>query len=839
MSFKTTYILFGLLFGVLAVFLLTQLIGNRSTDQQTYILPSLHDITAPVRTADIDRIEIERTKPKEEKIEFYRDAQNAWRLKDPETRADGSLVDRIVEQVTQAKRIQDADMSQDLAAYGLDAPGSVVKIYKKDSDKPWTVRAGAQSAGDSTAVLYVTSSDSPNEPMAVRKMDLDTLSKSKDEYRSKTLLADSSFDIQSVKFEEPKHDVISLEKDKESHWRFDKPAWGEADYEGETAPAGEQTPKRITGVRDLLQAVSDLRVASEKDFGPTSADDAKLADLGLTKGKEKLQIEVKRQPSVSADSDKKEPLSDTLLIGNKADDKGENLWAKLASERNVVKVPAKKVDEILQALANPSLLRSHELVQLDSAKVDAIDVQAQGHTPFKLRHSGEPAAWKIYEGGKSEPAEDGSVQGLLSALTAKRQVKDFPAFSKTDAELGLDKPTATVSLWLEGIKKEEKKEEKIDETKNEKTKEPEKSKESDKNKDKKEEPKKTAQAEPALKDEKPTVRLVFGKKEKDVVYVRREEGKEVARLAVPATLVDKAAEGRLAYLERKLPSLAANPEITKIAVSQGGNTYEIQKNKDDKTNTWKLTQPKNLAGQSADTTKVEHLLNELRNLQVEKLVAEKPSEKDLERFGLKTPLTKAVVTVTKPDKKTEEVVYTFGKESDDKSNVYARLNQRELVFLAPKVVVDSLQSDLQDTVLLQFDPEKVKGLKLVGWQDVIGNPFTLDLEKSGKEWKSKTPPGYKVDQPGVNAFLAGLNHLKAERSLGKTARPEYKLAVAEGALEVTLTIEGEKTPTVVTVGAGAGSGYYATSSKLPGAFFVVSKAPFEAARARPAFFKHE
>jgi Domain of unknown function (DUF4340) len=842
MNFKTTYVLFAVLFGVLGIFLLTQLFGNRSADQRTYILPSMHDITAPVRTADIDRIEIDRTEKgkQPEKIEFYRDGQNNWRMKEPDTRADTNLVDRIIDQVMQAKRNQEADMSSDLAAYGLDSPSAIVKLFKKDDDKAWTVSEGAASPGDSTAMVYVTTSDSPKDPMAVRKMDLDTLSKPRDEYRSKTLLADSSFDIQSVKFDQPKHDEVSLEKDKENHWRFDKPAWGDADYEGETstAPAGESSPKKITGVRDLLQAVVDLRVANDKDFGPAGASDAKLAELGLEKGKEKLEIEVKRQPSFSADNDKKEPISDKLLIGNKADEKGESLWARLASEHNAVKVPAKKVDEILQAIDNPSVLRNHDLVAFDSAKVDAIDLQPQGQPPIKLRHAGEPVTWKVYEGGKSEAADDSAVQSLLTALTTKHQIKDFPSLSKSDAELGLDKPSAIVAVWVEGLKKEDKKEEKKEEKKEGKAKEASKGKDEAKNKAKKEEPKKPAETEPAFKDPgKPTVRLVFGKKDKDTVYVRREEGKDVTRLAVPATLLDKASEGRLAYLDRKLPALAFSAEISKVSISRGSETYEVQKNKDDKTNTWKIEQPKNLKGRNADSGKVDHLLEELRNLQVDKLVAENPSDTVLERYGLKKPAEKAVVTVTKPDKKTEVFVYDFGNEGEDKSKVYARVNGRDVVFLTPKSTVDALQGDLQDTVVLPFDTAKIKALKLVGWQDIIGNPFTLDLDKNGKEWKAKSPADYKVDQLSLSAFLAGLNHLKAERFLGKTLKPEYKLGVKEGALELTFIVEGEKEPTILSVGAPTGTGYYATCSRMPGEVFVAPKAPFEAARAKPAYFK--
>src|SRR6266849_3892143 len=103
MNFKTTYALFGVLVGVLGVFLLTQLFGKRSQDQDTYVLPSLHDVTTPVRAEDIVRV-------------------------------DSNLVSRIVDQVTRVRKEETADMTPDLKKFGLDAPGSVVTLHRKDSD---------------------------------------------------------------------------------------------------------------------------------------------------------------------------------------------------------------------------------------------------------------------------------------------------------------------------------------------------------------------------------------------------------------------------------------------------------------------------------------------------------------------------------------------------------------------------------------------------------------------------------------------------------------------------------------------------------------------------------
>src|SRR5205085_9000904 len=110
MSFKTTYFLFGILFGVLAIFFLTHLFGTRTQEQQTYVLPGLHDVVDPVRSEAIDRVEIVRNRPKEERIGFYKNAQGVWRLKQPETRADSFLVNRVIDQVINARRDLDADV---------------------------------------------------------------------------------------------------------------------------------------------------------------------------------------------------------------------------------------------------------------------------------------------------------------------------------------------------------------------------------------------------------------------------------------------------------------------------------------------------------------------------------------------------------------------------------------------------------------------------------------------------------------------------------------------------------------------------------------------------------
>jgi hypothetical protein len=859
MNFKTTYILFGLLAGVLVVFGLTQLLGVQSPkDDTVWVFNSLNDRKNLVSSSDIETVQIEHASAQPQKLVFFRNDQG-WQLQEPKVRVDGYAVDRVIDQVKGARKEQKADVSSDLKQFGLDAPKTIVTLKKKGEDNEWKLNIGNESEGSEfEKVIYVTSSDRPTEPMAVKRSELDSVFKDLNSFRSKSLAADSAFDITYLSAQEPKHEPVVLEKNSEGHWRFQKPDFGEADYDGE--PTGTAVPtadKAITGVRDLLQGVADIKVDSDKDFGPTDVPDAKLAEMGLEPGKEKLKLEVKH--TAGSGAEKKEPVEATLYIGNKADDKGEKLYARLENEHSVEMVPAKKVEAVLKGLEKPAALRNRDLVQVESSKVDAVDIKVASDAPIKLRQTGTLSTWELYDAGKAKDTDSGAVQGLLSALTNKRQVKDFPEASKTDAALGLDKPTAVVSLWVEGIKKDEKKDETKDEKKDDSTeakkdeaKDEKKSdskdakkdaKKDDKKADTKKDEKRDPNAEPKLKEEKPTVRLVFGKKDKDVVYVRREAGKDVIRLAVPASLFDKVSEDKLAYLDRRLPVFGTNSDVTKIVLTRGGQTFEMDRVKDDKNpNQWKMVQPKELAGRNAESTKVDRLLGTLSGLQAEKIVAEKAAPADLGRFGLAQPSVKVVLSVAKADKKTEDHTYLFGKEAGDKNRLYAKQGERDLVFEVQKNVIDSLEGDVRDPVVIRFDLNKLKGMKLVGWQEVIGSPFSLELERtSAQSWKCRVPPDFKVDSAKAEALASSLTGLRADRFLGKEPpKPEYQLEVNRGALDLILTVEGEKEPITLTIGGEADPGsYYARSNRLPGEVFVIGKGLLEQVKNRPAYLKQE
>src|SRR5262245_3831814 len=492
MNFKTTYFLFGVLVVVLGVFAATQLLGvKKGGEKEVYVLPSMHqDPKNPVAEKDIDNVEIKWNSPQEESIQLFRRGQK-WVMEKPyPLRLETSQVNNLIREVINAKK-EKANLSSSLKEYHLDAPQMTVTL-RKGSDKEWSLNLGMQSAPDSNMMVYVTSSDRPKEPMAVRCSDLSDLfirdtEKMKDtqdnktvdvervsyryptpvdamkEYLSKDLLAGSgvaSFNaIEQVKLARGDKELI-LRKTGPSQWRYDKPSWGEADFEAPATPIGQTPPKDLVAVKELLNKIEGIRVGSSKDFLPYNASED-VAKLGLETNKPKeLRIEIKRK-----EEGESQPETQVLLIGNKVDAKekgdatGDQNYARLEDEKLVAKVNADSVKPILDFLDKPDSVRNKDLVQVDEAKVDAVDIKNK-HGLLRLRRT-EPASWKLFAGTdkQGQKADTQVITDLIKALDEKGQVKSFPDPSQ-EANLGFTKLDAvTVSLWVDGLKKEEKTEE--------------------------------------------------------------------------------------------------------------------------------------------------------------------------------------------------------------------------------------------------------------------------------------------------------------------------------------------------------------------------------------------
>lgn len=827
MNFRTTYILFGLLAAVLVLFGVALYVGP-STDTDDYVLPSLHR-GEKVKQDDIVSVEIEHVRPTPGKVVAKLDSDTeTWKLTEPVvTRLDRFTGSQLVGDFFNARKSDKAEVNNNLKEWGLQPPAATATIKHKDG-REWKIFLGNESAGKDDRLIYVSSSDRPNEVLGVKASQLADLFKSVNELRSKDLLADFAGEIKAVNLRDGKHEPVYLEEESDRKWRFKQPDYGSADFEG---PGSTVVTRPPSGVNGLLEAIAGLKVEHRTD-GPSdfAADSVgNLTEYGLdADAKDLLRIEVKRTVGSKIGADKK-TVTDALLIGKKADEKGEKVYARLESEKNVVKLAAKGLEAIRNVLEDPSVLRNRNLVDIDAdlKLPDVIHLTDAGGQTIRLYRPDGGSEWKLYRDGSSpQKADIAAVESLVRAIAEKRLVKDFapPGTSEGNA-------STIVSLWLDGIapkKKEEKKEEK-----EEKGEEKKDTKSGEKKEEEKKEEKEDPNAEPKLKSDKPTYRLTFGKEDRDksVVYVRRETEKDSTVVTVPSIVLDKVKLGPLAFLDRSLPSF--DGDVTRLVLNRGAEVVELVKETSDGKAKWKIVQPKELEGRPANTFAIDGMIADLKHLRADRLVEEKATPELEKKYGLDAPKLKATLTVVHNGNK-EERLFAFGNDADA-ATVYGKQSASPLIYTVQKHTLDALKGEYRDTMIFTLEPSKVKGMKLRGWHDYSPpNGYVLDLERKGsRDWsvKSSSTPNYNLDPNKAEDLLNNLLSLRADQFVSPrtTGKPEHKLQVTQGALEIEILLDGEKDPVTLTVGGPTqdNRGFYAVSNKAPDEVFVVGKFRFE------------
>ena len=408
-------------------------------------------------------------------------------------------------------------------------------------------------------------------------------------------------------------------------------------------------------------------------------------------------------------------------------------------------------------------------------------------------------------------------------------------------------PAAVVSIWVDGVKKEEEPAKDKD-AKDKDAKDKEKGK--DKDSEKKPEPK-TKLVLDKDKVDKPAAKLTFGAVADKLVIVRREashkDWNESAVVKTPDLLLEQASAGPLAYYDKKLPKFSQGfdlPDkgVVKLSIDRGGVSYVLSRADAKPESPWKFDEPKEMAGRKADAAAVESVLNTLDSLRATRLVAENPKDEALDKeYGLKSPALRAVVT--KDDKTSYN--YDFGKETADGGQYGQESLRPKTVFVVSKFDLEPLNKELQDRTIFAFDPAKVKTLKMTGWQKTSGGELlTRELErKDDKTWEVKVPAKLDMNFDKVNKLVEDLSHLQADRFVTRNAliKTEYDKDEQKSVFTVDLTVEGEKDPLALKVVdlthdmtlPETDRQVYATSPRLPGELFQVRRTIFTAPADKP------
>ena len=116
-------------------------------------------------------------------------------------------------------------------------------------------------------------------------------------------------------------------------------------------------------------------------------------------------------------------------------------------------------ESIALLFKDPTLLCNHNLAALGAFKKPvAVNVtNASGKLEFR-RENGDSLDWRLYRDGEEVAADGQAVSAFVNQLVQPNQVRSF-LDSKTanDEKLGLKNPSAVVSIWTEGVVKEEEK----------------------------------------------------------------------------------------------------------------------------------------------------------------------------------------------------------------------------------------------------------------------------------------------------------------------------------------------------------------------------------------------
>lgn len=862
MNFKTTYFLFAILIVVLGIFAFALFQGPSPTDSSAWVLPGVHNEANPLPERDVDRVEIERERPDDQKgkLVFVREG-NVWKITEPrEYRADRFAVEDLIRQVHDARRETNTDVTNNPSQYGLQPPAAVITLQKTtEPQRQVTLNIGDVSPGEASAVIYVTSSDRPNEVMAVKKSLLSKTLAALVDFRSRELLSPATGDIQEFALSQRSKDKtvkgpVELKKSGEERWVYVKPAYGDAQDKGAN-PAGNDKPP--DNVEAILTDISNLKVENTKDFIKDDAADLDKYNLDPVKN-DVVRIEIERTESIDTDEKgekKRESKKIALLvgIGEKIGEKKDQYYAYLddSQHNDIVAISANSVARLLKLLDTPEALRDRNLFAFGGLrKPDAINIQ-NGYGLLEFRRSGAasppfPGApppqetWTLWRGDKSYTVDAAVMQTLITTLTAPNQVEGFVDDPARKRELVPDKPDAVVRIWADSLSAEDKKEEKKDEKK-------------DGKKDEKKDEKKDKKPQPKDKD-KPAFTLSFGRLQENKAAVERKRGDEkiTTVVLIPSRVRDLVFEGPLAYLDKQLPPFNANrfnavQDVTKLTLTRDGTTYEItRENKPDAP--WKIDKPSDFAGRTADRTAMESILRDLNNLRAVKIETDKvPDAAKLAEWGLDKPRLKAVVTLTQ-DNKPKTFDFDFGKETSDKSGVYLRTSLQDMIVVAGNNVVNDLRRELQDPTVLHFDVSKVQEVKLTGWialQKQLGSnaPLTRTFKraKDGSNWEAEPKDSFKLDKSRLDEFLKSISDLKAVRFVAHKANPsaEQELDVKNGALLIELTVAGDKEPRKLTLTVGkedGTNGYFAISNQLLGDIFDVRKELFDKVKEKPAYF---
>ena len=232
-------------------------------------------------------------------------------------------------------------------------------------------------------------------------------------------------------------------------------------------------------------------------------------------------------------------------------------------------------------------------------------------------------------------------------------------------------------------------------------------------------------------------------------------------------------------------------KINEIRLTTKDESTLLRKDKDG----WKLVEPVKV---DADPPEAIGLATNITSFESVRLIDENAT--DLAQFGLDKP----AVTVQFKGEGNIAGSFSLGNKNPTQSEMYAMKGGEKKVFLVSSFQESNFNRksfDLREKKILKFDREKADALTLVK------GSTTMELARSGSEWKVTKPVPSRSDYSAIEGFLTRLSSANMSKLLEENPADLAKYGLDKPTMTVTIGAGSSKT--VLEVGKTEGDQIYA------------------------------
>jgi hypothetical protein len=264
----------------------------------------------------------------------------------------------------------------------------------------------------------------------------------------------------------------------------------------------------------------------------------------------------------------------------------------------------------------------------------------------------------------------------------------------------------------------------------------------------------------------------------------------------PAAGADGSSEAR-----EKVFTVEAD-KINELRITYQGESSLLRKSEAG----WKMFEPAEI---DADPPEAIGVATALTNVDIVRVVDENAT--NLEQFGLANP---QITVAFKADGGAAGTL-KLGNKNATQSEVYALKDDSKRVFLVSsfqETTFNKKPFDLRDKKILKFDRDKADSLVLAKGAD------TLELSRSGSDWKVVKPVPSRSDYSAIEGFLTRLSSSNMSKLIEENPKDLAQYGLDKPSMTVTIGAGSAKT--VLQVGKTDGEQTYAKDASRSMVFTV-------------------